>query len=871
MFLIVEERAGRKRVNEPVTVGLPLPQAAVVEPFRFYLKGADGRAVLVQARSLTRWFDGSAKWVLFDFQASVDAGGTATYELGWGIKPPSDTLSSGLSIQETSEHIIVDTGVGSFFLNRKLAKPFDQVVTGETELLMNSGSELVLTDEKGQEYAACVRSIVVETSGPWRATIKAAGEFNAPCRSGLARFVSRISFYANSNVVEIRLTLHNPRAARHRNGLWDLGDDGSIYFKDVSLHIPLQSADNPQIQWTVDPLHSPNSLVGDLQIYQDSSGGENWRSTNHINRFGEVKQSFQGFQVKTAGALLQEGLRASPTVTLESMDGGVTATFDKFWQNFPKAIEANKDGLVLRFFPTQFADVFELQGGEQKTQTIYLAFAGPGEAMADLAWTHDRLVPRTTPEWYAETKACPYLSPLSKDPDRQCRELIDYAIASSNSFFARREIIDEYGWRHFGDLYADHEAIGHTGNSPLVAHYNNQYDTVYGAIVQYLRGGEARWFDLMRDLARHVIDIDIYHTEDDRPCYNGGLFWHTDHYLDAGTATHRSFSKMALDKRNPALYGGGPGNEHNYTTGLLYYYLMTGDVLAKDAIILLANWVINMDDGSRRFLGSLDRRPTGLCSASANRDYHGPGRGAGNSLTALLDAHSLTDEKIYLAKAEELIRRCIHPNDDITTRELDNIECHWSYLVLLQALGKYLDSKVALSEIDYMYSYAQASLLHYAEWMLKNEVPYVTVLHKVELPTETWPAQDIRKMVVFHLAAKYADAPARDVFSQRASFFFDACIRDLYAFETRTLTRPIALLMANAHVHTYCSSTPGDTPPRSILAHDFGRPMRFSPQFAELYWIREKLKTLSRTVKACGDGLKAFLPRKQRSLQTRRG
>ncbi len=22
---------------------------------------------------------------------------------------------------------------------------------------------------------------------------------------------------------------------------------------------------------------------------------------------------------------------------------------------------------------------------------------------------------------------------------------------------------DEYGWRHFGDLYADHEAVGHSG------------------------------------------------------------------------------------------------------------------------------------------------------------------------------------------------------------------------------------------------------------------------------------------------------------------------------------------------------------------------------------------------------------------------
>ena len=121
---------------------------------------------------------------------------------------------------------------------------------------------------------------------------------------------------------------------------------------------------------------------------------------------------------------------------------------------------------------------------------------------------------------------------------------------ASQSFIARREIIDEYGWRHFGDIYADHEAVGHTGEKPLVAHYNNQYDVIHGAMIQFWRSGDQRWFELAADLARHVIDIDIYHTEEDRLAYNGGLFWHTDHYLDAGTATHRAYSKQSLNVRS---------------------------------------------------------------------------------------------------------------------------------------------------------------------------------------------------------------------------------------------------------------------------------------------------------------------------------
>jgi hypothetical protein len=507
-------------------------------------------------------------------------------------------------------------------------------------------------------------------------------------------------------------------------------------------------------------------------------------------------------------------------------------------------LEANGNELVLRLFPRQYSDVFELQGGEQKTHTIYLAFSGPGKAPSHLAWAHQRLVPRATPEWYAASKACAYLSPVSDDSNENCRELIDCAISGSQSFFARREIIDEYGWRHFGDMYADHEAVGHTGETPLVAHYNNQYDVLYGAIVDYLRGGEPSWFDLASDLARHVIDIDIYHTQEDRAAYNGGLFWHTDHYLNAGTATHRAYSKANLNLRDHHSYGGGPSNEQNYTSGLLHYYYLTGDETAREAVLSLANWVINMDNGLCQPLGFVDRRATGLSSCTASRDYHGPGRGAGNSINALLDAYALTKGESYIRKTEELVRRCIHPEDDIGPRGLDDPEHRWSYLVFLQVLGKYLNAKIEAGENDYMYAYAQASLLHYAEWMLHHEVRYSTVLHKVEIPTETWSAQDIRKSVVFHVAAKHAHEPLREALQRKADFFFDTCIIDLRAWKTCTLTRPLVLLLTNAYVHSYFQQHSNEIAPQPEAEYDFGKPKKFTPKFSELYWVRNKLVAL---------------------------
>src|SRR5207249_3752466 len=122
------------------------------------------------------------------------------------------------------------------------------------------------------------------------------------------------------------------------------------------------------------------------------------------------------------------------------------------------------------------------------------------------------------------------------------------------------------------------------GPAPVVSHYNNQYDFVLGTLLHYLRTGDPAWFDLGDPLARHVIDIDIYHTERDKAAYNGGLFWFTDHYRTAQTCTHRTYSRGNC-RPGDRSYGGGPASAHNFTTGLLHYHYLTGDPGARAAVL----------------------------------------------------------------------------------------------------------------------------------------------------------------------------------------------------------------------------------------------------------------------------------------------
>src|SRR4030095_15057857 len=143
------------------------------------------------------------------------------------------------------------------------------------------------------------------------------------------------------------------------------------------------------------------------------------------------------------------------------------------------------------------------------------------------------------------------------------------------------------------------------------------------------------------ELAWDVADIDIYHTDRDKAAYNRGLFWHTVHYVDADTATHRTYPSSFG-------HGGGPAKEQNYVSGLRLAWLLTGERPFKDAAIDLAEFPIRIDDGSRTVFRWLARGATGLATSSGNPLYHGPGRGSGNSLGALVEGFQITGERRYL-------------------------------------------------------------------------------------------------------------------------------------------------------------------------------------------------------------------------------
>jgi len=637
-------------------------------------------------------------------------------------------------------------------------------------------------------------------------------------------FIARVSFFAGSATARLALTVRNPRRARHRKNLWDLGDAGSVYIRDLALQVNLVEGGPRKTIWSAEPgAPFADALGHDLEIFQDSSGGPNWHSQNHVNRQNRVATSFCGYRVRS-GEQQSEGRRAHPLVAVFSGGRGVAGAVQDFWQNFPKSIEVSGFSLIIRLFPHQYADLHELQGGEQKTHVVYLSFLGGTEDLDRAAWVRDPLVPHATPEWYSASGAIPYLTSRSEDANTEYLGLVDAAVEGNDSFENKREIIDEYGWRHFGDIYGDHESVHYTGQPPVISHYNNQYDAVYGAFIQLTRSGDERWFRMMDQLASHVVDIDVYHTTEDKPGYNHGLFWHTSHYTSAFTGTHRSYSTLAGPQ------SGGPSAAHCYTTGLMYHFFATGDERSRETVIGLARWVLDLDDGNKNVLRWLDSGHTGDATISSHRSDPPPTRAGANAVVALLDGFALSGDRRFLDKAEALIGRCIHPSDNIESLDLIDAERQWSYTMFLQALGLYLDVKAELGEVDVRYAYARESLLHYARWMAERETPYLTRASRLEYPTETWSAQDMRKSDIFKFAVKHSSGAERKRFAERLEFFFRSSVGELTMAKTRSLSRPVVLMMTCGYMHAYFRSHPAEAAPSGPHRIDFGRPERFVSQ-----------------------------------------
>lgn len=762
-----------KGIDSIVQFGLPIHKGQVWQTEHIeLLLGENSLTCDINPTSL--WADKSIRWVTV--KAEVKESGPLT-----------------LRLNNTAPHNISSDKLSS----KKLTSLAGNTLYSHQNLPLSMSVELKLA---GRVAPIEISNIVTQlVANKFSNNYEAYGEFVFEDKSLILTCDIQESKLTGEIVIEARL--HNPSAAAHAGGKWDLGDLNSVIIDNFSLIFVSLEAQT-KLLLTDNSSPSKNRIIENdpFTLSQFGSGGEHWQSPIHWNEHKKSTVIKQGFDLISCNGQIETGLRAEPTVLLKNEDAFIQIALDGFWQNFPIVLYGEAGRVRWQLLSKNT----ELQGGESKTWKIKCRSGNSKNTNDEISLLETRSLPEV--KYNADYINCCEVFPhiaLSKTPSK-LSSFITLGIEGKQSFFNKRENKDVYGWRNYGELDADHEAVNAPKNSCFISHYNNQYDPLMGMTLQFLHTSNPKWLELIHPLNQHIQDIDIYDTTEDKAEYNGGLMWHTDHYLSAETSTHRSNSKYHEHAYDGFLGGGGPGGQHCYTTGLALQYRLFGDESAKDKVEQLCNWIRCFYNGS----GSIAERTFRLLTIDikqnelTNIGIKAPGykypldRGTGNYLNALLDCFDVTDNSSLIDEMGQVVRSTFHPNEDIEIRDLQNIEKSWFYTVFLQSVVRFLLLKETRQSIDEDYWYARHALMHYGKWMLSNESFYLSNADQLEFPNDTWCAQDTRKMNLF-CYFYYFDNTESEIFLQKASEYYSYIVEHMETSEEVYFARILALLMQN--------------------------------------------------------------------------
>ncbi len=688
-----------ERTGEPVTCGLPLVRGFVRRSEELTLLGPGGRAVPVQVLTTSTYKDGTPRWVLVDFQADVPGGGKAVYRLTTGPRVP---VRESLTFELRDGVAEIDTGAAQFRIDTGRFRLFDSVTVGGRELLASRPESGIVLEEQSGSRHTCDRKTPraeFEDVGPMAVVLAVRGQIRPGGKLPLAEYVCRMHFYAGKGEVRVFCTLRNPAAHRHPGNTWDLGTGGSILMEDFSILLPL--AAGPWISRV--GVEAGRPALSATKLYQDSSGGPHWDSANHVDKDYKVPTRFRGYRAYGGSRKVSEGYRADGWIHLRGAPGGVAVGVRDFWQNFPKALELNRGRLRVGLWPGEFAGVHEILGGEQKTHEMLFVFHDvkrAGESVERRMKAFQRpLYAMPDPAAIYATRAFWPTGPLDRERfkmlEQTCDAFVDAAGGQGASVISKWDEIDEFGWRHFGDTFADNEGSPakmredfpqhHPGGRPI-SHFGNEYDVNYGVMLQGLRRGDPRWMWMADVMCRHYADVCIYHTDaDPAEAYAHGPFTHTTHDTAALRSTHRMYPSET-NKYGLQYASGGPNAGHCYVASLAQHYYLTGNRTSREALLEVADWTVHSPWFTRMMMGDK--------------------RGIGNFLMTHVYAYQLTNDRNYYDAAIKMIDYVEEPFEGLGAN------------LFVKAAGRFLDVKIENGEIDADYRKALGKMLLFGDLYL---------------------------------------------------------------------------------------------------------------------------------------------------------
>jgi len=247
--LVVEEPSGVERRAWPVTSGVPLAEGVVADPSCVRLC-LDSKELPLQTEALSRWPDGSVKWLLLDFQIDLRADERRMLTLEYGPEVKSSPHQASTSVRQGPDTTTIVTGHLKLILSHSEPRLFDYVwldLDGDGKFSQRErvtsaeGAGMTLTDAQGTVFRAenADARVKVEQAGPLRTCVRIEGVY-AASKKRMFRYVVRIHAFKDKPYLRVFHTFIN-----------DWPDDLMARIRSLNLNLNLNMEENGPLRYAL--------------------------------------------------------------------------------------------------------------------------------------------------------------------------------------------------------------------------------------------------------------------------------------------------------------------------------------------------------------------------------------------------------------------------------------------------------------------------------------------------------------------------------------------------------------------------------------------------------------------------------------------
>ncbi|MHC4916607.1 MAG: exo-rhamnogalacturonan lyase family protein [Planctomycetota bacterium] len=600
--LLVTEPTGTARKSCPITGGVPVKPLGVKGCAVLTLLDSAGKPVPAQITPMVKGEDGVLHWVLVDFQADLEAGGTNRYFLQAAAEDtPRPAPAGKLSIQQDDDRLVLANGALKVAVSKKTFDVFDMIwldrnadgaFTDDEKMLAAERPPALVVQRAGDgavfdSRGGTVQRVALEDSGQLRATVRIDGTFRRSDGEGEAAaekwlaYTVRLTAWAGRPELRLLYSIRNvnekavyhahiKRAAFTLAGAAPTGKlkhyllgGGEVRMSQIS-----SGADDVQkgSQWhnavEISQLGPPTAVCG-------KSARRFYKLVNFEDAGYRVRQHQHGKR----RPIVDIGFECGGWVALGGDGGGCLLWLRNFTRDCPKRLTARADGSIeVEVIPEYDgkAQPYYSDGGYSLGDRSHLSFelglrfraapfcsaddwklfsasyanyirptpASAAAALTAVAGMNDRPQLVSTPQWYTRTGALWGEMPTVEEENAAARRIGWKTPAPVNRY-------------HVGDLAKD---FLHYENF----HYRSEWDEPRDCLVEFLRTGRWATFTRGHAFARNYRDLGV---------------WRTDGKALGARAAWTGAKKGAWAIPRWGKFCGC----HHYGAGLIDYWLLTGD------------------------------------------------------------------------------------------------------------------------------------------------------------------------------------------------------------------------------------------------------------------------------------------------------